>query len=219
MTLSQALRFPAYRAALTNGFANGWALFGVRSALVPLFVVEGLQVGSAMDGHRPAVLGARRGPGPAARRPAVRLARPAAAAARRRRRPDDQRGDPVVGGCDPALPRRAWPSTARARRCSASPRRPWWVTSSAAGAGVPWRRTRCLRTPARSSARWSAVRSRTPSASGSPSSSRRPCRQWRSRRPLRMPETRVVHPAPTGRHARPGRRPRTPVEPGPLAAE
>jgi MFS family permease len=44
MTLSQALRFPAYRAALTNGFANGWALFGVRSALVPLFVVEGLQV-------------------------------------------------------------------------------------------------------------------------------------------------------------------------------
>jgi len=44
MTLRTALGFPAYRAALTNGFANGWALFGVRSALVPLFVVDGLDV-------------------------------------------------------------------------------------------------------------------------------------------------------------------------------
>ena len=32
----EALRNPAYRAALVNNFANGWALFGVRSSLVPL---------------------------------------------------------------------------------------------------------------------------------------------------------------------------------------
>ncbi len=32
----------AYRAALAAAFANGWAVFGVRVALVPLFVVEAL---------------------------------------------------------------------------------------------------------------------------------------------------------------------------------
>ena len=31
-----------YRAALANNFAVGWAIFGVRSSLIPLFVVEGL---------------------------------------------------------------------------------------------------------------------------------------------------------------------------------
>jgi MFS family permease len=50
MALRTALGFPAYRAALTNGFANGWALFGVRSALVPLFVVEGLDVSRVWTG-------------------------------------------------------------------------------------------------------------------------------------------------------------------------
>ncbi len=35
-----ALDHPAYRASLAAGFANGWAVFGVRVALVPLFVVE-----------------------------------------------------------------------------------------------------------------------------------------------------------------------------------
>jgi MFS family permease len=35
-----ALAHRAYRAALAAGFANGWAVFGVRVALVPLFVVE-----------------------------------------------------------------------------------------------------------------------------------------------------------------------------------
>jgi MFS transporter, DHA1 family, tetracycline resistance protein len=35
-----ALAHPAYRAALSAAFANGWAVFGVRVALVPLFVVE-----------------------------------------------------------------------------------------------------------------------------------------------------------------------------------
>ncbi len=37
-----ALDHPAYRAALAAGFANGWVVFGVRVALVPLFVVEAL---------------------------------------------------------------------------------------------------------------------------------------------------------------------------------
>jgi len=38
----QAFRSSAYRSALLNNFASGWALFGVRSSLIPLFVVEGL---------------------------------------------------------------------------------------------------------------------------------------------------------------------------------
>jgi MFS family permease len=37
-----ALRTRAYRGALAASFANGWAVNGVRIALVPLFVVEGL---------------------------------------------------------------------------------------------------------------------------------------------------------------------------------
>ena len=37
-----ALGHPTYRAALAAAFANGWAVFGVRVALVPLFVVEAL---------------------------------------------------------------------------------------------------------------------------------------------------------------------------------
>lgn len=37
LTVTEALRDSAYRAALVAGFANGWANFGVRMALVPLF--------------------------------------------------------------------------------------------------------------------------------------------------------------------------------------
>ena len=39
-TLGQALRLPAYRAALVANLADSWAALGVRSALVPLFVGE-----------------------------------------------------------------------------------------------------------------------------------------------------------------------------------
>ncbi|GAC1323579.1 MAG: MFS transporter [Mycobacteriales bacterium] len=39
-TLGQALRLPAYRAALAANLADSWAALGVRSALVPLFVGE-----------------------------------------------------------------------------------------------------------------------------------------------------------------------------------
>jgi MFS family permease len=40
LTLRAALRVRAYRAALVGNFTNGWLNYGVRVALVPLFVVE-----------------------------------------------------------------------------------------------------------------------------------------------------------------------------------
>lgn len=48
LTVRQAWGHPAYRAALAANFANGWAVYGVRISLVPLFVVEVL--------HRPGSL-------------------------------------------------------------------------------------------------------------------------------------------------------------------
>ena len=42
ISLRTALRHPTYPAALAAAFANGWAVFGVRVALVPLFIVEAL---------------------------------------------------------------------------------------------------------------------------------------------------------------------------------
>ncbi|WP_068270002.1 MFS transporter [Aldersonia kunmingensis] len=50
MTFRDGLAQPAYRAALTSSFANGWALFGVRMAIVPLFVVEVLDRDTAIAG-------------------------------------------------------------------------------------------------------------------------------------------------------------------------
>jgi len=44
-TLRVALRHPAYQAALTVNTGVGWAIFGTRSALVPLFVVDVLHRG------------------------------------------------------------------------------------------------------------------------------------------------------------------------------
>ena len=48
--LGTALRSAAYRAAVANNFAVGWAIFGVRSSLIPLFVVEGLRLGPSWTG-------------------------------------------------------------------------------------------------------------------------------------------------------------------------
>ncbi|XVX19919.1 MFS transporter [Actinomycetota bacterium] len=42
MTVREALDDSAYRAALVSGFANGWANFGVRVALTPLFIAAAL---------------------------------------------------------------------------------------------------------------------------------------------------------------------------------
>lgn len=41
-TLVQACRVSGYRAALLTNLGAGWALFGVRSSLIPVFVTEGL---------------------------------------------------------------------------------------------------------------------------------------------------------------------------------
>jgi MFS family permease len=46
-----AARHPTYRAALTASFANGWVVFGVRIAMVPLFVVEVLRQSDAWAGY------------------------------------------------------------------------------------------------------------------------------------------------------------------------
>ena len=35
--MRDGLAVPAYRSALVSGFANGWANFGVRNAILPLF--------------------------------------------------------------------------------------------------------------------------------------------------------------------------------------
>jgi MFS family permease len=49
-SLRGAARSPAYRAAVANNFAVGWAILGVRSSLVPLFVVEGLRLSPSWTG-------------------------------------------------------------------------------------------------------------------------------------------------------------------------
>jgi MFS family permease len=48
--LRVVLRERAYRAALFSNFATGWAAFGLRIALVPLFVVEALGRGAGFAG-------------------------------------------------------------------------------------------------------------------------------------------------------------------------
>lgn len=50
MSMREAVRHRAYRAALASGFANGWAVFGVRISLVPVFVIEALKYNAAVAG-------------------------------------------------------------------------------------------------------------------------------------------------------------------------
>lgn len=50
VTVRVALRHPAYRAALLSNFATGWSAFGLRVALVPLFVTEALHRGPGVAG-------------------------------------------------------------------------------------------------------------------------------------------------------------------------
>jgi ACDE family multidrug resistance protein len=50
ISVRTALRNRAYRAALFSNFATGWSAFGLRIALVPLFVVEVLGRGAGMAG-------------------------------------------------------------------------------------------------------------------------------------------------------------------------
>lgn len=50
LRLRDALASSTYRAALGSNFASGWAVYGVRVAMVPLFVVEALDQGEAFAG-------------------------------------------------------------------------------------------------------------------------------------------------------------------------
>ncbi len=50
VSVRTVLRHRAYRAALFSNFATGWAAFGLRIALVPLFVVEGLGLRRGLRG-------------------------------------------------------------------------------------------------------------------------------------------------------------------------
>jgi MFS transporter, DHA1 family, tetracycline resistance protein len=50
LTVRQAIRSKAYRAALASSFANGWVTLGVRFALIPLFVVHHLGETDAVAG-------------------------------------------------------------------------------------------------------------------------------------------------------------------------
>ncbi|MGW6175355.1 MFS transporter [Arthrobacter sp. NPDC055138] len=50
MDLREALSDPGYRAAVVSAFANGWATFGVRMALIPLFAAAVLGAGPATAG-------------------------------------------------------------------------------------------------------------------------------------------------------------------------
>ncbi|MCG5434312.1 MFS transporter [Mycobacterium sp. MYCO198283] len=50
VSVREVLRHRAYRAALFSNFTTGWAAFGLRIALVPLFVVEVLDRGAGVAG-------------------------------------------------------------------------------------------------------------------------------------------------------------------------
>jgi MFS transporter, ACDE family, multidrug resistance protein len=50
VTLRVALRHNAYRSALVSSFATGWSVFGLRIAVVPLFVSDVLDRGPRMTG-------------------------------------------------------------------------------------------------------------------------------------------------------------------------
>ena len=50
MSLGTALRNRGYLAAIATNLGNGFSIFGLRSALVPLFVVEGLRQGPGIAG-------------------------------------------------------------------------------------------------------------------------------------------------------------------------
>lgn len=50
-TFATALRHPTYRASLVSNFSMGWAVLGVRIAILPLFAIEVLDAGPALAGY------------------------------------------------------------------------------------------------------------------------------------------------------------------------
>ena len=51
ITLKEAMQLPAYRYALVFSFISAWALFGMRSSILPLFVTENLNSTAAYVGY------------------------------------------------------------------------------------------------------------------------------------------------------------------------
>jgi MFS family permease len=51
ITLKEAMQIPAYRIALILSFISAWALFGMRSSILPLFVTESLNSTAAYVGY------------------------------------------------------------------------------------------------------------------------------------------------------------------------
>jgi MFS family permease len=51
ITLKEAMQIPAYRIALALSFISAWALFGMRSSILPLFVTENLHSTAAVVGY------------------------------------------------------------------------------------------------------------------------------------------------------------------------
>ena len=83
VTLPQALRVSGYRAALVTNLGNGWALFGVRSSLIPLFVTEGMGASPTWTGVGLLRLGRRAGRAAALGRRVRRPGRPSTGDAHR----------------------------------------------------------------------------------------------------------------------------------------
>jgi MFS family permease len=50
-TLAEAWAHPGYRAAIAVNFATGWALFGIRFSLIPLFVTESMGLRPVWTGY------------------------------------------------------------------------------------------------------------------------------------------------------------------------
>ena len=50
VTFAAVVRLPSFRAALTSNFVNGWTVYGIRIALIPLFVVDALKRPNSWSG-------------------------------------------------------------------------------------------------------------------------------------------------------------------------
>ena len=50
-TLRETIRERPYQAVLASNFAVGWAVFGIRMALLPLFIVQALEASEAFAGY------------------------------------------------------------------------------------------------------------------------------------------------------------------------
>lgn len=50
-TLKEALRQPAYRAALAVNLVTGFVSFGLRASIIPIFITEGLNRGASLTGY------------------------------------------------------------------------------------------------------------------------------------------------------------------------